>query len=131
MSLGVLMLRLVIPMLCLALSACGWFSEEESEPEPEGPRLVGRVASVHGEDGFVLVQGFDDLKLGEGLILTTRGEEDRAASLVVTGERAGRYAAADVKGGTVEVGDAVFARPAPDEDVVEAPVDEKVSPSNP
>lgn len=109
------MKRLVLVALCLPLGACGWFGEKEEEETsaPGGARLVGRVAAVHAEDGFALVQGFDDLRLGEGLLLTTRGEGDRAASLVVTGEQSGRYTAADLRGGALEVGDAVFARPEP------------------
>lgn len=97
--------------LCLSLSACGWFSKEEEVEEPTGPLLVGRIAAVHANHGFVLVQGFNDLKLAGGLLLTTQGEGDRVGSLMVTGERSGRYSAADIKAGDIEVGDAVFARP--------------------
>lgn len=131
---------LVLPMkipavatfgICLVLTACGWFDGPEEAVEPEGPRLVGRIASVHADQGFVLVQGFDELKLGEGLLLTTRGEDDRAASLVVTGERAGRYTAADLKGGSVEVGDPVFARPKAEEEAPEDPETQKNPPANP
>ena len=119
----------LLPILCLA--ACGLFEEEEEKDEPTGPRLVGRIAAVHEDHGFVLVQGFDELKLGEGLLLTTRGEDDRSASLVVTGERSGRYSAADLKGGQVEVGDAVFARPKVEDEPSEGLNTQKVPPSNP
>ncbi len=125
------MQRPVLVSLILSIAACGWFSDEEPEPEPEGPRLVGRVASVHADHGFVLVQGFDDVKLADGSMLTSRGEDERSASLLVTGERAGRYSAADVKAGTVEVGDAVFARPKVAEEGEGEQFDEKVSVPNP
>lgn len=117
--------------LCLFLSSCGWFSEEEEVEEPSGPQLVGRIAAVHEEHGFVLVQGFNDLKLGVGLLLTTEGEEDRAGSLMVTGERSGRYSAADIKAGQIEVGDAVFARPKREEKGPETGNTQKVPPSSP
>ncbi|MCH7227722.1 hypothetical protein [Haloferula sp. A504] len=119
-------------LLCLLLSSCGWFSEEEEEvEEPSGPQLVGRVAAVHADHGFVLVQGFNDLKLGVGLLLTTQGEGDRVGSLMVTGERSGRYSAADIKAGDIEVGDAVFARPKREEEGPEAGNTQKVPPSSP
>lgn len=57
------------------------------------------------------MEGFGSLKLGEGLLLSTRGQEERTATLVVSGERLGRFAAADLKAGDVAVGDAVYARP--------------------
>lgn len=112
-SLSVMMRCVSLLVLCLALPSCGWLSDPADErPEtPEGPLLVGRVASVHPGEGFVLVEGFDVVKLQEGRILTSRGQDGRNASLEVTGERSGRYTAADHKAGEVQVGDAVFARP--------------------
>ena len=125
------MRRLLSYALCLFLPACGWFGEEEEVEEPTGPQLVGRIAAVHEEHGFVLVQGFNDLKLGVGLLLTTQGEGDRTGSLMVTGERSGRYSAADIKSGDFEVGDAVFARPKREEKVPEIGNTQKVPPSSP
>jgi len=103
---------LLVPWFCL-LGACGWFAdkEEEEEVSKTAPRLVGRVASIHEAEGFVLVENFRSISLGEGLLLSTRGAEGRAATLVVSGERMGRYAAADMKSGNLEVGDEVYARP--------------------
>ena len=48
-----------------------------------------------------------------GTILTTRGENDRTANLLVTGESLGQFAAADLKSGALEVGDAVYSRHVP------------------
>ena len=100
-------------LVAFSMGACGWFGEEEEEKEVSktAPRLVGRVASIHESEGFVLIENFRSLTLGEGLLLSTRGEEGRASTLVVSGEKMGRYAAADLKSGTLEVGDEVYARP--------------------
>ncbi len=106
--------------LCLAglLSGCGGFGgAEEKEPEEESrtaPRLVGTIASVPRDQGFVLVEGFGEWRLGEGLLLSSVGEQERRASLKITGERMGRYAAADILSGQVESGDRVYARPMPE-----------------
>ncbi|GAA5477624.1 hypothetical protein [Haloferula helveola] len=103
-------------LACLLTAGCGLFgSDDEPEESPTAAKLVGRVASVHEADGFVLVQGFDDLKLGDGLLLSARGEGEQTATLVVTGERMGRYTAADLKSGSVSVGDSVYARPIEEE----------------
>ncbi len=47
---------------------------------------------------------------GEKLCRLTRGGEGRAATLEVTGERQGRFVAADLKGGEVVVGDGTYLR---------------------
>ncbi|MCU0795265.1 MAG: hypothetical protein MUF31_04935 [Akkermansiaceae bacterium] len=97
----------------LLLSFC-WVScadkPEEEESSPTAPKLIGRVASVHEKEGFVLIEGYGEFTPGSGLLVTTRGE-GRSATLVVTGERSSRYAAADIKGGEVKVGDAAYGRP--------------------
>jgi hypothetical protein len=72
------------------------------------------VASVHAKEGFVLIEGYGEVVPAAGLLVTTRGE-GRAATLSVTGERSGRYAAADIKGGEVAVGDAAYGRPVREE----------------
>jgi hypothetical protein len=43
-----------------------------------------------------------------GSILTTQGPEGRAANLLATGEKLGQYAAADIRTGTLEIGDGVY-----------------------
>ena len=105
--------RWITVVAAFSMAACGWFGEEEEEKEVSktAPRLVGRVASIHESEGFVLIENFGSLTLGEGLLLSTRGGDGRAATLVVSGERMGRYAAADMKSGILEVGDEVYARP--------------------
>lgn len=99
--------------IVFAMGSCGWFAgEEDDEPiSKTAPRLVGRVASIHEAEGFVLVESFRSMTLGEGLLLSTRGDEGRLATLVVSGERMGRFAAADLKSGNLTVGDEVYARP--------------------
>ncbi|GAA5481851.1 hypothetical protein [Haloferula sargassicola] len=98
-------------LLSFALWSCGT-DEPESEPvSPTAPRLVGKVASLHASEGFVLIETYGDTVLGRDLLLTTQGEAGRSASLTVSGEHLGRFAAADIKAGDVKAGDAVYARP--------------------
>lgn len=85
------------------------------EVEPTLTPVIGRVASLHLDDGFVLVETFGQWTYTQGIRLSSMGDEGRAATLVVSGERMGRYAAADVKAGEIEVGDAVMLRPMSDD----------------
>lgn len=106
--------RLGVVGWLLAATSCGIFKKEKEVEEvaPTAPRLVGRVAMVNEPQRFVLVEGFGEWKLGEGLLLSSiGGQNERAASLFVSGERMGRFTAADWKSGEVKVGDQVYARP--------------------
>jgi hypothetical protein len=98
---------------CLIISSCA--STQTAKPEPaktveEGPKLVGRVASIPADRRFVLIQSYGKWTIESGRILTTRGPDDRAANLRTTGETLGEFAAADLQSGTVEVGDAVYSQ---------------------
>ena len=96
--------------LALALGACGT-EPKEQEPRADAPVLVGRIAMVNEARGFALVEGYAERGVGPGMLLSSFGPEDRAATLVATGESIGRFMAADLKSGTVGVGDGVYARP--------------------
>lgn len=98
---------------CLLAGCAAKTEEEEEETTPQGRvEIVGRVASMPPGRNFVLIQSFGDWRVPEGTILTTRGADERSASLVVTGERLGQFAAADIRAGEVQVGDAVLRLPA-------------------
>ncbi|MFM2243085.1 MAG: hypothetical protein RLZ97_1940 [Verrucomicrobiota bacterium] len=113
MSLLKEMMRAPLILFSLLFLSCA-DKPEEGEKAPTAPRLIGRVASVHAKEGFVLIEGYGEVVPAAGLLVTTQGE-GRAATLSVTGERSGRYAAADIKGGEVAVGDAAYGRPVRDE----------------
>jgi hypothetical protein len=87
--------------------------------------MVGRVASIAAGNSFVLIQAYGEWKVAAGTVLTTRGAEERTANLLVTGEKLGQFAAADIQSGTVAVGDVVMllpsVAPAPEPDVAENP----------
>lgn len=81
---------------------------EEKKPAVEGPKLVGRIATIPADKRFVLIQSYGKWEVESGQILTTRGPEDRTANLRTTGEKLGEFAAADLQSGTLEIGDAVY-----------------------
>jgi hypothetical protein len=97
--------------LCLFLTACADKPEEtptKKTDDESKPRLVGRVASIPADRTFVLIQSYGTWTVETGSILTTQGPEGRAANLLATGEKLGQYAAADIRTGTLEIGDGVY-----------------------
>lgn len=122
-------LPLLAAALCTACSCAAWKrsgAEQDktpARPASTAPALIGRIASVPQAQGFALIQSYGPWKAAIGTILTTRGPEQRSANLRVTGESLGRFAAADIQSGSVEVGDAVYSHhlPQPEAPTAEAP----------
>ena len=95
------------------LTSCSLFdgaADPVAEPESQ-PRLIGRIASVSAEKDFVLIESYGPWRVPEGGILAGSGTEGRTCNLVVTGERMGQHAAADIRSGEAKVGDSVYYRP--------------------
>ena len=93
------------------LSSCADKVAETPASPPkakEEARLVGRIASIQSSQNFVLIQSYGNWNTQTGAILATVGSNGRAANLKVTGEKIGQFAAADIKSGTLEVGDSVY-----------------------
>ena len=101
----------------LTMVSCGFMGgdkkdEAKESPSATAPKLVGRIASINEKERFVLIEGYGEWNLSEELLLSSfGGENERSATLMVSGERMGRYTAADWKSGEVKVGDQVYARP--------------------
>jgi hypothetical protein len=110
------------------LASCSLFdgADEQAVESEAAPRLVGRIDSVSAEDDFVLIESYGPWRVAEGSILTGSGSEGRTSNLVVTGEKLGQHAAADVRSGVAKVGDSVYYRSlgegADDESSTAAPV---------
>lgn len=110
---------------CLLGGACGLIGSSGSsgggeEPVAEGAtppeasvRVVGEVASVHQERGFVLIRRFGGGGLPDGYVYHAQSPTGATASLSPTGERLGRYYAADIRGGEPRMGDLVVMRRLP------------------
>lgn len=111
----ILLASCLLPLLVTA-TGCAWLfggGEEEKKPEP-ALSLVGRVASKPAGSDFVLIESYGDWRVPVGGLLSSFGPEGRSATLVASGEKLGQFAAADVRGGAVATGDAVYYRPLPE-----------------
>ena len=110
-----LMVMLIINSVFL-LGACANKApvEEEKEVEVQPDKMVARVASVHKEAKYVLIQRFGRLVIPEDSILYTLGSNtvdvNKAGSIQLTGEKLGQFLAADIMSGDLMIGDAVYLR---------------------
>lgn len=106
----------LLPLLA-CLTACSLSTETEKEAirSETTSRLVGRVASVPEGGAFVLIEAYGPWRVPEGGLLSGIGTEGRTSNLVVSGEKLGRFAAADIRSGVAKVGDAVYFRPVKEE----------------
>ena len=97
-------------------------SEEETEgqekvakkPEEAAVRVVGEVVSIHQDGGFVLLKSFGGGRLPMDGVLTSVDHGGLSSLLKPTGERIGKFYAADVSGRFPAVGDLVILRKLPD-----------------
>jgi hypothetical protein len=103
-------IRLFLPLVVL-MASCSLFGKKEvkKKEEENKTQLVGRVASIPSGGGFALIEAYGAWHLPTGGILTSVGE-GRGATLTVSGEKLGRFAAADIKAGTLQPGDMVYYR---------------------
>ena len=83
----------------------------KKQPKTETTKLVARVQSRPGGKDFVLLEAYGKWTYVDGVNLYSYGEGGRTAALVTSGEKLGQFVAADLKSGTVEIGDAVYHRP--------------------
>ncbi len=138
-----------LPLLFLSLFLTSCADKPATTPPPtekkEQARLVGRIASIHKNPDFTLIQSFGTWNIQTGAILATIGPDGRAANLKVTGEKIGQFAAADIQSGTLEIGDSVYTTlsvevidevkedetPDPQTPVTETPVTETPDPETP
>ena len=133
---------LLAALMLLVLPSCGmfrkWFggsgsgSSGDATEEVTGPaasQIVGEIASVFPDEGFVLIRRYGGGKLPSDAVFNTSGEGGRTASIAPTGERSGRFYAADVTAGEPKPGDVVVARRLPEGSGAEAaPVPERWTP---
>ena len=77
-------------------------------------RSVGEIASVHTGEGFVLIRRFAQGRFGTGDLVASFNPDGTTSSLRLTGERLGRFNAADIQEGTPRKGDVVILRRLPE-----------------
>ena len=83
--------------------------------DPAALRIVGEIASVHAVEKFVLIKRYvQGGGFGQDTLIASVSPEGVTCSLALTGERLGRYYAADIQEGNPSKGDVVVVRQLPE-----------------
>ena len=97
-------------LLTWVFTACaGDVKRSQQMPGNEDRRLAGRVYQVVEESQFVLIRKYRKWTVLNGEAVISQGA-GRTANLFPTGEELGEHVAADIRSGSVKVGDAVYIR---------------------
>ena len=100
----------VMCLLMLVLSGCsGTVQKPPMTLKNQDKRLAGRVYQVVEDAQFVLIRKYGKWVVLDGETVQSYGE-GRSANLMPTGEQLGEHVAADIRSGSVRVGDAVYIR---------------------
>ena len=85
--------------------------EEAKEKQAPSHRVAGEIVSVHADEGFVLIRLFaHGGGIGDGDLVGALSPTGTTSSLQESGERLGRWYAADIQEGTPAKGDLVTVR---------------------
>ena len=87
----------------------------QPDDEAKGPeevrappmRTIGEIVSVHSDENFVLVKRFLHAGTFGSDLIASVSPEGTTSSLILTGEKLGRFYAADIKEGKPSRGDLV------------------------
>ncbi|MAT30519.1 MAG: hypothetical protein CMP29_01860 [Roseibacillus sp.] len=93
-------------------------AESQSADEAKGPeevrappmRTIGEIVSVHPDEKFVLVKRFLQAGAFGSELIASVSPEGTTSSLILTGEKLGRFYAADIQEGKPSRGDLVVIR---------------------
>ena len=93
-------------------------AELQPDDETKGPgevrappmRTIGEIVSVHSDENFVLVKRFLQAGTFGSDLIASVSPEGTTSSLILTGEKLGRFYAADIKEGKPSRGDLVVIR---------------------
>jgi len=105
----------------------GQIEDHRTVEKAEAPamRVVGEIVSVHPGEQFVLVKRFLQTEVfGKSDLIASVSPEGRTSSLALTGEKLGRFYAADIQDGQPAKGDLVVVRRTDERDPpAESPVE--------
>ncbi len=105
-------LGLLSGMLLVAVPLLNGCAKPAGKPmeEVKSDKLIARVASIHKDEGYALIQRYGRINLGDDVILYTLSEEGMTSNLKITGEKLGQFLAVDIVSGELNIGDGVYLR---------------------
>ena len=90
--------------------SCG---TQPAAPPPNETRpdlLVGRVAAVYLNDGYMLIQRFRTIKTNKNTVFYTRAQDGKIHSITLNEQSLGQFYVADIKEDLFTVNDPLFMR---------------------
>jgi len=123
---------ILAPVLAVVCALAGCAAKQEVVQPARAPlaKMVGRVATVDAAGRYVLIQVYGTWSVPNEVLLRVYSDANGASTLRPTGERQGRYVAADIVAGNPGPGDGVMYAPASDDEASPA-VPEMPNPAAP
>lgn len=78
--------------------------------EPSPDLLVGRVAAVYLNDGYMLIQRYRTIKSTENTVFYTRAQDGKIHSITLNEQNLGQFYVADIKEKYFTINDPLFMR---------------------
>lgn len=108
------MLRHIKLLPVLGLSICNFSCSSTSEPEVkeviQQDILVGRIAALYPDDGYMLIQSYRTIRTDINTVFYTRNGQGGIKSIALNEQRLGQFYVADIKGSNFTINDPIFQR---------------------
>lgn len=105
-------LRFYLPILGLIICSCSSTSTapEESKKEVQQDLLVGRIAALYPDDGYMLIQRYRNIRTTENTVYYSRNQHGEIHSIALNEQKQGQFYVADIKSSNFTINDPVFQR---------------------
>ena len=98
-------------MVSFLVTGCGLLKKKPKVILPDkDKRVAGRIEQVNESENYVLIRRYGPWRFDVSREVVVSFGEGRAGNLLPTGEKLGEHIAADIRSGSVGVGDAVYIR---------------------
>ncbi|MFC5051638.1 hypothetical protein ACFPK9_13615 [Rubritalea spongiae] len=105
-------LQVYLPILGLIICSCASSKNETVEPQKEvqQDQLVGRIATIYPDAGYMLIQRYRNIQPSENTIYYSRNQQGQTHSVSLNEQKLGQFYVADIKDGRFSINDPVFQR---------------------
>jgi hypothetical protein len=90
--------------------SCSSTSPAPQKKQPQQDSLVGRIAAVYPDAGYMLIQKYRTIKIDEDTIFYSRNQQGKIHSLVLSEQKLGQFYVADIQSKNFSINDPIFQR---------------------
>jgi hypothetical protein len=102
-------LLLILGSIICTIS-CSSTSPEPQKKQPQQDSLVGRIAAVYPDAGYMLIQKYRTIKIDEDTIFYSRNQQGKIHSVVLSEQKLGQFYVADIDSKNFSINDPIFQR---------------------